>query len=494
MIPKGEKLHMSESTITPAPWTSTEEDTHANAPTGIEWRLMYDSPCSLYTHPLQLAGAALLAGFEPTPPSRARILEVGCALGGNLTPIAASLPGARCVGVDPFVPQIEGARARARALGLENVEYLPIGVEDLGQVEGEFDYIICHGLLSWIPPAAQRATFDMCARRLSPNGVAYISYNTLPRWHMRRCVRDMMRWRVSQLEEGADEVLEARRALGFFAQVASTRDGVSPRALYAQSALELQGRPDYYIAHEYLLEENHPFYFHEVVSAAAAAAPDAHGLMYLADASPNTQLAHVQVPRMWADELRRMGDEQLAVTQHLDFLLNRGLRRSMWVRADHPLAGGRRGCPPRPLGPAHPRLPMPAVTLASLEGLWLTSPFLPADEEGQEFVHRHSGQRQDVRDPLLRALLLILGASWPSPLAAGECLAQALLLDESLTGRRSPLEALEGPLQQGLLFELISPPMSAALSIPAAAPTRSSAPPLALAHLLGVHPAAEERG
>lgn len=456
---------------------------------GVEWRLMYDSPCSLYTHPLQLAGAARLAGFEPTPPERARVLEVGCALGGNLTPIAATLPGATCVGIDPFKAQIEGARARAAAARVTNVRYLPIGVEDLAQVEGEFDYIICHGLLSWIPPAAQRATFEVCARRLSPNGLAYISYNTLPRWHTRRYIRDMMRWRVAQLPEGADEVLEARRALDFFAKASSPHGAASPRALYSEAARDLSGRPDYYIAHEYLLEENHAFYLHEVVSTAAAAAPDGHGLTYLADASLNTQLAHTQLPQLWIDELGQLGGDQLSLTQHLDFIFNRGLRRSLWVRADHPRSGGARGCPRRPLGQAHAHLPLPSVALSSVSDVWLVSPFLPVDEAAQELTHRHSGHRVEVRDPLTRALALILGAAWPHALPGAECVAQARLLDEALRGVKEPLEAFEEPLQRALFFELISPPLSAPPRLAPSAPTRAGAPPRALPYLTGEAPA-----
>ena len=42
---------------------------------------------------------AALHGLEAPDPSRSRVLEIGCAIGANLLPMAERLPGARLVGV-----------------------------------------------------------------------------------------------------------------------------------------------------------------------------------------------------------------------------------------------------------------------------------------------------------------------------------------------------------------------------------------------------------
>ena len=45
-----------------------------------------------FTHPDRLATLATLHGLEPPPIERARILELGCASGSNLVPMAYEMP------------------------------------------------------------------------------------------------------------------------------------------------------------------------------------------------------------------------------------------------------------------------------------------------------------------------------------------------------------------------------------------------------------------
>ncbi|MFM8930594.1 MAG: hypothetical protein ACKOS8_01795, partial [Gemmataceae bacterium] len=53
----------------------------------------YISRAFIQTHPQRLAFIARLFGMNPTPPSNARVLELGCASGGNLIPLAIRYPG-----------------------------------------------------------------------------------------------------------------------------------------------------------------------------------------------------------------------------------------------------------------------------------------------------------------------------------------------------------------------------------------------------------------
>jgi SAM-dependent methyltransferase len=455
---------------------------------------MYDAPCSLYTHPSNLAANALNAGHEPPPLEQARILEVGCALGGNLTPIAASLPHATFIGVDPFAEQIEQARMRAAQAGVGNVTYLPIGVEELEHVEGEFDYIICHGLLSWIPPEAQEATFELCARRLSPQGIAYISYNTYPRWLQNRYVRDVLRWRGRHLKPEESFEREARSALSLFARYASPVGAGAPRALFAEAEQNLKGRPDYYLAHEYLLDENHPYYFHEFIERIAqAGGEDSPGLCYLTEASSNTLYAHTSLSAALRRELPLMGEGQLAVAQHLDFLFNRSLRRSILIRADSPRAGGVRGCPAQ----AHPSSPSPYPALPSLEQLsklYLTSPLIPLDPETLNisspslWVHRHTHAQRTVSHPLAQAVVLLASAAWPHPLHGPAWPQQALELAHALGAPHWQGEALttvwREALEQLFYYEHISPLLLSPPSLAEHAPIPfESEPPRAAPHL-----------
>lgn len=145
------------------------------------------------THPSRLAAAARLAGLAgvASPPS-CRVLEFGCASGHNLLPLAEAYPGSRFVGVDFSGAAIAAARESARVAGLANVAFHEA---DLGEWEpdGEFDFVIAHGVFSWVEDALKGRLLDLCARALAPGGVACIGYNTLPGWSLRRDVAPLVR-------------------------------------------------------------------------------------------------------------------------------------------------------------------------------------------------------------------------------------------------------------------------------------------------------------
>ena len=65
--------------------------------------LPYRSVPHLDSHPTHLAVVGRLLGLPAPDPYRCRVLELGCAGGGNLIPIAWYLPGTECVGVERSV-------------------------------------------------------------------------------------------------------------------------------------------------------------------------------------------------------------------------------------------------------------------------------------------------------------------------------------------------------------------------------------------------------
>src|SRR5947209_3027657 len=152
----------------------------------------YESHPFAQSHPDRLAAVGTVFGMTPSL-TRARVLEVGCAAGGNLLPMAASLPHWEFVGIDLSSVQIERGTADLRALGLAIARLLAMDLLDFDDALGTFDYIVAHGVLSWVPRPVQDKLFAVCAQHLGPQGIAYISYNTLPGWSSRRTVRDAMR-------------------------------------------------------------------------------------------------------------------------------------------------------------------------------------------------------------------------------------------------------------------------------------------------------------
>lgn len=145
-----------------------------------------------HAHPGRLAAAARWHGLAAPDVATARVLEIGCASGGHILPLAAALPDARFLGVDLSPVQIAAGEARRQRLGLANVELRAGSFEELDQSDGEFDYIICHGVYSWIPEPLREALLRSIRDRLSPQGVAMVSFNVLPGWRLFQIARDAM--------------------------------------------------------------------------------------------------------------------------------------------------------------------------------------------------------------------------------------------------------------------------------------------------------------
>jgi len=195
---------------------------HAGAPPGGDYNLLpYTSMPFAYTQPAHLAAIATLFGLEAPAADRARVLEIGCASGGNIIPLAARFPNTRFLGIDLAQRHIDEGRRRIAALGLANVELRQGDLTQVAFAGEQFDYVVCHGVFSWVPRAAQDAIFRVCGETLATNGVAAISYNVFPGWHMRRIVRDICLHHVGKEGPPRQRVAGARRLLEEIAKSAS---------------------------------------------------------------------------------------------------------------------------------------------------------------------------------------------------------------------------------------------------------------------------------
>ncbi|MES9961726.1 MAG: class I SAM-dependent methyltransferase, partial [Sedimenticola sp.] len=152
----------------------------------------YESTPIPDTHPGHLACLARLYGIDSAPPSNCKVLEFGCASGGNLIPMAARLPDSYFLGIELSPEQAREGAARIAELGLTNCEIRQADILDLQDDGLRFDYIITHGVYSWSPPEVRKRIMELSSQLLSPRGVAYISYNSYPGWRMRGMLRDIL--------------------------------------------------------------------------------------------------------------------------------------------------------------------------------------------------------------------------------------------------------------------------------------------------------------
>ena len=276
------------------------------------------------SHPDRLAVMATLFGMHPTPIDRCRVLELGGGSGGNIIPMASSLPGSQFLGVELSERQVADGQATIKALGLKNVEIRRLDILGVTKQLGAFDYIIAHGVYSWVTGEVRDKLLQICSENLSPDGVAYVSYNTYPGWHSRGMLRDMMLYHTKEFSKSSERIAQSRTLLAFFAGFAVADN---PYTAAFKAELELLGKqPDSYLFHDHLEDFNEPVYFHEFADHA-----DRHGLQFLAEADFGAMNATSLSPET-AAALDAISGELVKTEQFMDILRNRRFRQTLLCR------------------------------------------------------------------------------------------------------------------------------------------------------------------
>ncbi len=355
------------------------------------------------THPDRLATVATLLGLAPPPPDRGRVLELGCAAGGNLIPMAVALPDASFVGIDLSARQIDDGLQTVRALGLDNVELKHLSILDVDDDAGRFDYVICHGVFSWVPREVQDKVLSVCARNLSADGVAYVSYNTYPGWRLRGMIRDMMVYHAGRFDGPAARVAQARGLLDFLAGAVAGQNTSYSSLLQSEVEL-LRRQSDAYLFHEHLEKDNEPLYFHQFAERAAA-----RGLRYLGEADL-TVMVPANFPPGVEQVLQQLSPDLIHIEQYMDFLRNRTFRQTLLCHADR-----------EPVYRIHPD---------RVAGLHVASPAQPVSAADLrpgvvEQFRGTDGVTLSARDPVVKAAMRYLAEAWPRAVPFGQLLEEA---------------------------------------------------------------------
>jgi trans-aconitate methyltransferase len=173
------------------------------------------------------AVVARAAGLDAADPAGARILEIGCGSGHHILSLANRWPGARCHGVDISGRSISVARNRARRAGLGNARFFECPIEGF-EPQGEFDFIIAHGVFSWVPDEVKLALLDFIGKRLAPRGIAVVSFNVVAGWRERMAV--VAKVRAIQALGDVDEMT----ALSVMADVADESEAATVADMLAK--------------------------------------------------------------------------------------------------------------------------------------------------------------------------------------------------------------------------------------------------------------------
>jgi len=350
-------------------------------------RVPYPGHPFAQTHPDRLATVATLFGLRPAHPASCRLLELGCGDGGNLVPMAYALPSSAFCGVDLSPRAIAHAGELRDALGLANVELHRADLTALPQL-GAFDYVVAHGVYSWIAPEARDALLAACRAHLAPGGVAYVSYDVMPGGHVREITRQILRWHLRDVDGPAERIAGARGLLRALA------DAGQEQAAWALD----QGDPALY--HDELAPHHEAILFTDFVAHARR-----HELDFLAEADV-FEMQAAGLPAEYA------AGDVIAREQYLDFFKGRMFRQTLLCHAG-----------------VERREPTGAV----VRGMLAATPAQPVGELGPGRVEFRGprGATITTDHDAVKAALVALGDAWPRavPVAEldGDAVCEALL-------------------------------------------------------------------
>jgi len=300
--------------------------------------VVYTSNFYRETTPAWLATTALLLGHRPPSLSAPfRYADLGCGNGFTALTVAATSPQAEVWGFDFNPAHIETARNLADRAGLTNVHFAEASFAELAALPPsglpELDFIVSHGVASWISPENRHHMLEVIRQRLRPGGLAYVSYNVTTGWGsmvpLRALMRMLTEYSPTRVDQAAIEALDMidrlKTAGALFFPANPTLD---------QRLNDLRRQDPRYLAHEFLNQDWHPLMFAEVEAEMAECK-----CSYIGSATLTENIDAASVPQAMVPVLAETRDPVLRETLR-DFACGQAFRRDLYRRGVAPLPSG----------------------------------------------------------------------------------------------------------------------------------------------------------
>lgn len=295
--------------------------------------LGYKSMPFPYTTPATLEAYGALVGVSAPNPKTARVLELGATYGGNIISQALFNPDATFVGIELSQEQVEKGNEVIANAGLTNVSLIQSDIASIGSEIGTFDYIIAHGVYSWVDDGVKDALLRLIDEHLAEDGIAYVSYNTYPGWHTMEEVRQLMMFsnRDKAQFNHKEKVLHGKTIGSIVGSQILKYDNLKERNSKFLGALRsIMQKDEYYVGHDHLEPNNDPVYFYQFNDHLGA-----HNLTYLCDADLTLSMVR-SFDADIADTLDKLAlNDHVAQEQYLDFMLDTTFRKSIICKAKH---------------------------------------------------------------------------------------------------------------------------------------------------------------
>ncbi len=394
--------------------------------------IQYPSFTFSQTYPDRLATLAKLYGIDSAKVENCRVLELGCGDGSNLNSMAYSVPTSNFVGIDLSSKHIADAKTAAAEIGLTNIEFYELDVLKINaETFGKFDYIVAHGLFSWVPQFVREKVLQIYRAMLTENGVGYISYNAFPGCHLRDLTRNIMLFHVKDIAEPLEQVAESLKFIEFLGKNVE-KDSIYGQII-KQELSKMVDRSRENIFHDDLSEVNQPFYFADFIAEA-----EKNNLQFLSEAefhSSQTQYFSPEIKEM----LESFGDDIIKTEQYLDFVKSRRFRQTLLCQKEINVKRD--------------------VSPEILRGMLIASQVKPASSKPnlkpdlvEKFVSASNATFQ-IDHALTKAALVYLSKIWSRRIGFDDLIAEAAKL---LKNRNCEFSSEDIETTTAILFQLFS--------------------------------------
>lgn len=132
--------------------------------------------------PAWLDHVALVSGFaSPQRTSGFTYCDLGCGHGFTSAVLAVTHPNGVFHAIDANPDHIQSADTFAADCGIANATYHAADFSRAASLNlPAFDYIVSHGVYSWVNDDVRQSWRSFIERHLKPGGVLYVSYNAMP--------------------------------------------------------------------------------------------------------------------------------------------------------------------------------------------------------------------------------------------------------------------------------------------------------------------------
>lgn len=343
--------------------------------------------------------------------------------------MAWALPKASFIGVDLAKEPIGRGQKIIDQLGISNVRLITASASEIDPTWGKFDYIIAHGLYSWVPSEVREHIMRLCRECLAPEGVAFVSYNAMPGCHLRAMTREMMQFHIRGLTSPEEQIAQARALLHFLATTDCKADDEYRVWLKAELGRVLR-HDDGHFFHDDLAEINDPFYFTQFMAKA-----ESHGLQYLGEADFQEMSDHLTA-QGGGEALQRLSTHRIIREQYVDFLKCRRFRQTLLCHREAKL--------------------LEKPDWRAVAGFWVSSAAaiqstpVGAPHSEKAIFKTPRGAKFETDLPVGKVAILQLGRTCPTPSSFGQLLHCAALPGECVSNQ-DPVGPTAEPLAKFLL-------------------------------------------